>query len=136
MHLPRINDAAIPAYSLDAPMQLFGEPYNGPMTFRQIVPLPGNALSLPSPGMRLNFIPGSIGLGSGVSLNGKLMGDGSLIGCRSPLLEGRKPFLIVIGFIANKNGEDRLVLMSRTTAGSQDIPCDSSQQTGFDVFRI
>jgi hypothetical protein len=136
MHLPQINSASTPPYTLDTPMQLFGEPYNGPMTFRQIVPLPGNGLSLPSPGMRLSFQPGTIGLGSGLSLNGKLLGDGSLIGCRSPLLEGRKPFLIVVGFMAHKNGEDRLVIMSRATTGSQDIPCDASQQTGFDVFRV
>jgi hypothetical protein len=137
MHVPSANleDMTTPYYQLDAPMQLFGEPYNGAMPFRPIELLSGAGLSIPSPGMKLSF-EAATGLGSGKSINGRLLADNNLIGCRSPLLEGRKAFLIVMAFLARKDGAERLVVMARTTIGNENIPCDIAQQTGFDMFMI
>ncbi len=134
MHLPRVN-SGMNAYELDAPLQLFGEVYPGPVSLREITPLPGAGLALPSPGVALQLVTNT-GLGSGKSLNAALKSNGQAVGMRSPLINGRAKFQTILAFTVQKNGQERLVIATRNGGGNESIPLDSNAGNAFDLFRV
>jgi hypothetical protein len=134
MHLPAIAAPSIPPYRFNAPVQILGEPYPGPITLREHPLLPAPGLALPAPGQTI-----SLGAATQVqsrSLKAEVMVDGRLMGFRSPILASRAEFQAVLMFVAEKGGDRRLVIVTRNTSGGENIPVDSDQQTAFDTFRL
>ena len=131
-HLPAIA-TGIPSYRLNAPIQFVGESYPGPVTLRETLPISGAGLTLPNPGQVL-----SLQSNAGVpprSIAAQLLADGQPLGFRVPALSNGFEYQAVLVFAVEKAGERRLVVVSRTTAGNEDIPA-SSTIAAIDTYRI
>ncbi|MBD1864179.1 MULTISPECIES: hypothetical protein [Trichocoleus] len=134
MHLPAIAAPAMPPYRFNAPVQILGEPYPGPITLREYPLLPAPGLALPAPGQTLSLEAAT--QVQSRSLRARIMVDGQLMGFRSPILASRAEFQAVLMFVVEKGGDRRLVMIARNTSGGENIPIDSDQQTAFDTFRL
>ncbi len=133
MHLPAVA-SGIPAYRLNAPIQIAGEPYPGPITLRELPILPAPALALPTPGQNLTVQSATTPQGRSLSI--RLLSNGQLIGFRTPQLQGRTEYQSVVAFVAQKNDQQRLVILTRNTNGGENCPADSDQFTAIDTFRF
>lgn len=133
MHLPAVN-SGIPAYRLNAPIQVAGEPYPGPITLRELPILPAPALALPTPGQVLS-VQAAVNA-QGRSLSIRLLGNGQPIGFRTPQLQGRSEYQAVVSFVARKGDQSRIVVLTRNTSGGENCIADSDQFTAIDTFRF
>jgi hypothetical protein len=134
LHLPAVENPTIPAYRFNARVQLAGEPRQGPITLREIIPLPAAGLCLPSPGQTLSLETATASHSR--SLKGKLLVNGQVVGFRVPQLAGKAEFQAVLSFVVEKAGERRLVVATRNTVGLENCPLNSDQQTAIDIFRL
>lgn len=133
MYLPSVW-TDFPSYSFDAPIQLAGEIYQGPVTFREMPPLAASGLVLPAPGQVLSTIPRALTQHRSMPI--RLLANGKTIGFRSPVLASGSPFQSVLAFAAEKDGEHRLVIMTHNGEGGKDIVGDINAGTGIDIFRL
>jgi len=137
-HLPATVSNPIPPYRLNTPIRLPGEASLGPgAVFREFprsLLLSASGLALPIPGQKLTLQTGAISQGR--SLKGQLLADGQLMGFRSPSLTDSDPYQLVVSFAVKKGDTTRLVVVTRTTRGAEDISINSDLGTAFDVFRI
>lgn len=133
MHLPAVG-SGIPAYRLNAPIQLAGEPYPGPITLRELPILPAPALALPTPGQTLMVQAASNAQAR--SLNVRILSNGQLLGFRTPQLQGRTEYQAVVAFVARKADAYRVILLTRNTAGGENCPANSDEFTAIDTFRL
>jgi len=135
-HLPRV-DSSVQPYEFNAPIQLPGEAYNGPITFRGDIPLlAARNLALPSPGQVLESK--TVAGERERSLNAALYSNGYPLGFRSPVLASRSPFQVVVAFAAKKGDVTRLVVVTHNCRGAtgEDVIIDASQETAIDVFEL
>lgn len=135
-HLPRL-DSSVKAYGFNAPIQLPGEAYNGPITFRGDVPLlAARNLAFPSPGqvLELRTVTGA----RERSLNAALYSNGYPLGFRAPVLASRSPFQVFVAFAVKKGEVTRLVIATRNCRGTtgEDVALDAGQETAIDVFEL
>lgn len=133
MLLPDVS-SDIPSYVYNAPIQLIGEPYPGPITFRELPPTSGAGLALPAPGQVITLTPQA-----GIqprSINGALAVNGQPLGFRTPLLSSKTPFQAVMAFAVKKGAEVRLVVVTRSGFGGENVLLDSTQQTAIDTFKL
>lgn len=133
MYLPSVN-TGIPAHQLNTQIQMIGEPYPGPLTMREIPLLPAPSLALPTTGQTLSTLP--VSLPQSRSLAFKITTGGQLMGFRTPALSTRGEYQAVVAFVIEKDGERRLLIITRNTAGGENCPLDSDQQTAFNTFRM
>jgi len=134
MHLPQASGAIVPSYRFNAPTQVSGEPYAGPITLREYPLLPAPGFALPAPGQVLSLSAATSPQGR--SIKGKLLADGKQMGFRTPILARGSEFQAVVAFAVTKNGRERLVIIAANTFGGENIAIDSDAQAGFDTFRI
>lgn len=129
------NRSGPPDYQFDAPIQLIGESYAGPITFRELPPTSGSGLALPSPGQKLRFTsyPGEI---HPRSLSIRLLGDDQPLGFRTPVLASRSSFQAVLAFAVRKQAEVRLVIATYNSIGGENVTIDLAAKTAVDTFRI
>ena len=135
-HLPR-GDSSVQPFEFNAPVQVSGEAYNGPITFRGDIPLlPARHLAFPSPGQVLELK--SVAGVRERSLNAALYSNGYPLGFRAPVLASRSPFQVFVAFAVKKGGVTRLVIATRNCrgAGGEDVTIDASQGTAIDVFEL
>lgn len=136
-NLPAVS-GGIPAYSLNAPIQLAGETSMGAgAVFRELqssLLLAAAGLTIPQPGQRITLAEATTSQGR--SIKGKLLADGTQMGVRAPVAANGSPYQLVLCFCVEKNNELYLVIMTRNTRGAEDFAIDSDQGTAFDIFRI
>ena len=133
MHLPVVS-GGVPAFRLNAPVQLAGEPYPGPVTLRQLPLISGSGLALPMPGQVLSAQVAQNPQPRSLSM--RLLANGQMIGFRSPILQNNAEFQMVVSFVAQQaNGDRRIVVMARNTRGGENCVADSDQGTAIDLFR-
>lgn len=133
MHLPAVG-SGVPAYRLNAPIQVAGEPYPGPITLRELPILPAPALALPTPGQVLSVQAATNSQGRSLSI--RLLSNGQLVGFRTPQLQGRAEYQAVVAFVARKGEQFRIIIMTRNTSGGENCPADTDQFTAIDTFRF
>ncbi|MFQ3617730.1 MAG: hypothetical protein SNJ57_12070 [Cyanobacteriota bacterium] len=133
MHLPAVG-SGIPAYRLNAPIQVAGEPYPGPITLRELPILPAPALALPTPGQILTVQAASTTQGRSLSI--RLLSNGQPLGFRTPQLQGRAEYQAVVSFVVRKGDQQRIVVLTRNTNGGENCPANSDQFTAIDTFRF
>lgn len=140
MQLP-VGNSSSKHYELNTPINLPGENYADPISFRELQAVPGTGCSLPRLGRKTVFV------GSNANalrtLAGALhLGDGSTpstesrLGCQVPTLSTNRVFqgVLCIGLLAG----DRKYLAVATvnTKGSESLIFDSANGIGFDVFKM
>jgi hypothetical protein len=135
MHLPQLANPHVKPYDFDCPIQIPGETYPGPITFRSdISPLPAPGLAFPTVGqvIELQDRTGSFDR----SINKALYMKGQLLGVRSPVLASRSPYQLAIAFTARKGADIKLVVVTHNCYGvsSENIAFDPNQDTAIDVF--
>ena len=134
MHLPKAPAGGIPEYRLYLPCQLPGEPYPGPLTFRELPAIAGSDLALPTPGQVLSLAAsGSIpirGIQSTVQVNGQPLGF------RAPTLNNSSEYQAVLVFLVEKGGQYRLAIATKNTSGGENVALSPAQGTAIDTFRI
>jgi len=133
-HLPRV-DSNTQSYEFNAPIQLPGEAYNGPITFRGDVPLlAARNLAFPSPGQVLEARPVS---GTRErSLNVALYSHGHPLGFRAPVLASRSPYQVFVAFAVKKGNVTRLLVITHNCRGAvgEDVALDASKESAIDIF--
>ena len=132
MYLPWLV-AGTPSYEFDAPAQLNGESYPGPLTFRSYSFLPGAGLAMVSPGQTLSFE--AEGLSQPHSIGGRLKVGDRQLGFKAPRLNNDAKYQAVLVFTVEKSQQKRLVVITVNTTGG-DIEVDSTQNCAFDTFLI
>lgn len=133
MHLPAVG-SGIPAYRLNAPIQVAGEPYPGPITLRELPILPAPALALPTPGQTLTVQAATNAQAR--SLNVRVLSNGQPLGFRTPQLQGRSEYQAVVSFVVKQDDAHRLVILTRNTVGGENCAADSDEFTAIDTFRF
>lgn len=133
MHLPAVG-SGIPSYRLNAPIQVAGEPYPGPITLRELPILPAPALALPTPGQTLS-VQAAVTT-QARSLSVKILSNGQPMGFRTPQLQGRSEYQAVVSFVIRKSNEYRVVVLTRNTTGGENCPANSDEFTAIDTFRF
>lgn len=136
MHLPKVAEPEVQAYQFDAPVQLPGETYMGPVVFRELPLISAPGMALPMPGQVLSLQKFS-GIESR-SLNAALTIGGQMMGWRSPLLNSKSPFQTAVIFGVQKGDEVRLVVVTKNCTGDDysTIVADPRQDAAIDLFMV
>jgi hypothetical protein len=134
MFLP-IGSGDIKYYQLDAPIQWVNEGGVGDITFRQMPVVPGSGLALPISGQRLTWTPSTNVPPRSMAGTIKTK-EGNTIGFRAPKLQGGLPYQVVYAFLAEKDGVQRVVVITRNTVGDEAIAADSNLSAGIDLFSL
>lgn len=136
-HLPTVYHSIQP-YHLNSMVQFAGEASLGAgAVFRELPRshlLPGVGFTMPSIGQVLSV--GSASVSQGYSMQGILNADGKPVGFRIPPLATALPYQVVVCFAVEKNGDRRLLVITRNTRGNENIAVNSDLGTAFDLFRI
>lgn len=133
MHLPGITSGS-KIYDMSLPCLTPGEQGVGNIRFRPITVLSGGGLSLPTPGQHI-----SVESLSGThtrSLSVRLKANGELMGFRAPLLANGGLYQIVLAFLVEKEGQQRLVMATHVSQGNKNVILDTSLSVAIDTFLI
>jgi len=135
-HLPRVVDPDTKTYEFDAPIQLPGESYLGPVVFRELPLISAPGLVIPAPGQKL-----SLQKITGVedkSINAAVQVDGQNLGWRSPVLNSKTPFQTAVAFAVRKGEEVRLVVVTKNCLGNdyENIIVDPRFDAAIDLFQL
>lgn len=133
MHLPASSNIT-PSYAFNSPIQLMGESYLGPLTFREMPLLSGAGTIMPSPGQIVTTAATNNLQARGLRLS--LSVGGLPIGFRSPILNNRSPFQSVFGFAVRKNGVTKLCILTRNGIGGETIIANADLGVGIDVYQL
>lgn len=132
MHLP-LPTGSIPNYKLDTPIHLQGEPYPGPVSWRELPAVSGKNAALPFVGQAVFALWTGATVTRGCSF--KLIStDGNLLGCLAPQLATKRPYQVVVVFAIVKGGRTMLVVATHNTAGGETVALDPELGTGIDIF--
>ena len=133
-HLPSVG-GSVPYYSFDAPLQLLGESYNGPVTFRELDLTSGAGYALPAPGqvIKLTSRPTTYAKSIGAML---AVDSDRVLGFRAPVLASKSPYQCVLAFGVAKGSEKRIVIATHNCAGlaGENVVLDTALETGIDTF--
>jgi hypothetical protein len=133
-HLPTVG-GSVPYYTFDAPLQLLGEAYNGPITFREIELTSASGYALPAPGQVISLTTRATTYAKSIGAALFVEGDRPL-GFRAPVLASKTPFQCVLAFGVQKGGERRIAIATNNTAGivGKNVVLDTALETAIDTF--
>lgn len=124
----------VPSYTLDTPIQLAGEEYRGPISWREIDLLPGSTGVVPSVGRKIEF---SQPAGTYArSLNVRATIGEAAGGFFAPALANGKPYQIVIIIPILANGKYYGIIATKNTVGGENVLLDPATGTGIDLFYL
>lgn len=132
MHLPQGGSPR--AYEFNAPTQLMGEAYPGPISFREMPLVSGAGLTLPAPGQILTTTTATTLQSRGLQI--KLSVSGTPIGFRTPLLNNRAAFQSVLTFAVRKGADRRICVIVRNGRGAENVAADADMGVGIDIFKL
>jgi hypothetical protein len=132
-HLPSV-DWDIKSYSLDGPIYLAGEAYQGPKTFARIPSLAGQNAVLPMPGNKLDTEIRSVDSDRTVdfSLNSGL----SSVGFFAPKMFAGITYQFVAAFAITKDGITKMIVATKNVQGGETVLLDPEEGTAIDVFEL
>jgi hypothetical protein len=132
-HLPQAF-GGIRSYSLDTPIHLDGENYQGPNTFREIEVIAGADCIVPLPSDILETE--STLLVNPRSVNFSITIDEEPIGFLAPKLSGARPYQLVVTFAIANNGTTKILVATKNVAGGESVVLDPAQGTAIDLFEL
>lgn len=141
MHLP-VGNALTKHYELNTPVNLPGENYSDPISFRELQAVPGTGCSLPRLGRKVAFMPNttnaSRSMSGAVHLDTEITPppSGSRLGCQLPTLSTNRAFQGVLCIGLEKNQQHYLVITTINTKGSESLVFDSASGAGFDIYKM
>lgn len=141
MHLP-VGNSIAKHYELNTPVNLPGENYADPISFRELQAVPGTGCSLPRLGRKVGFasntanalrtLSGSAHLDDGATS----LSASSRIGCQVPTLSTNRPFQGVLCIGLQKDQQKYLAISTINTKGSESLILDSASGIGFDIYKM
>lgn len=132
-HLPDPG-TGIPSYTLDTPIQLAGEEYRGPISWREIELLSATAGVMPTIGSTIAF-GNQIGTYKR-SINAKVTSQEEPLSFYAPLLANRKPYQIVVMIPIRTEAGYYSIIATKNTVGGENILLDPATGTGIDIFYL
>lgn len=131
LHLPS-TETGIPCYTLDTPIQLAGEEYRGPASWREIELMPGTAGVLPAMGQSIKLVPLSGTYPRSIAATAT--GDDEILGCYAPVLASGKAYQLVVMMPIVANDLYYMLIATKNTLGGESISFDPGTGVAIDIF--